>query len=271
VTGELSFLPIHAAGNYDNAETTCAADFVVSSYIPTLSSLNRTRSHWKPISRHELGGLVICESASDSSLAAHLPNATEEVRVVRSCFDLAQASVLNQQSAHTSQSELRLLLEKTMAHILHVACHAVQNRDPLESGLVLQDGLLTIRDIMQLSLSQAVLAFLSACQTAKGDRNAPDQAVHLCASMLFCGFRSVIGTMWYVMVFKKTISHANVCLRLMHDEDGPKVARHVYEALFRSSQLDLDDIPYALDEAVQALRTAGTPASRWALFMHMGG
>jgi CHAT domain-containing protein len=42
----------------------------------------------------------------------------------------------------------------------------------------------------------AVLAFLSACRTAQGDANAPDQAVHLAASMLFCGFWSVIGTMW---------------------------------------------------------------------------
>jgi hypothetical protein len=59
--------------------------------------------------------------------------------------------------------------------------------------------------------------------------------------------------------------------RLMHDEDGPKVARALYEALFRTEALDLDEVPYALDEAVQVLRKAGVPAQRWALFMHMGG
>jgi hypothetical protein len=57
----------------------------------------------------------------------------------------------------------------------------------------------------------------------------------------------------------------------MNDEDGPKLARHLYSALFAKNYLDLDDIPYALDEAVQALRTEGMPAERWALFMHMGG
>jgi hypothetical protein len=57
----------------------------------------------------------------------------------------------------------------------------------------------------------------------------------------------------------------------MHDADGPKVARAVYEALFRSEAFDLDDVPYALDEAVQELRKVGVPAQRWALFMHMGG
>jgi hypothetical protein len=57
----------------------------------------------------------------------------------------------------------------------------------------------------------------------------------------------------------------------MHDEDGPRVARAFYEALFQSDVLDLNDVPYALDEAIQALRKAGVPAQRWALFMHMGG
>jgi hypothetical protein len=57
----------------------------------------------------------------------------------------------------------------------------------------------------------------------------------------------------------------------MHDEDGPKLARWFYEALFRQEALSLDDIAYALDEAVQDLRNQGVPAQRWALFMHMGG
>jgi hypothetical protein len=57
----------------------------------------------------------------------------------------------------------------------------------------------------------------------------------------------------------------------MHDEDGPKVAQHVYKWLFEQEQLKLDDIPYALDDAVQMLRNSGVQASRWALFIHMGG
>ena len=60
---------------------------------------------------------------------------------------------------------------------------------------------LTISSLMELRLPNAVLAYLSACETAKGDKNQPDQAVHLAASMLFCGFRSVIATMWSVLVY----------------------------------------------------------------------
>jgi hypothetical protein len=59
--------------------------------------------------------------------------------------------------------------------------------------------------------------------------------------------------------------------RLMHDEDGPELARRFYDALFANEALELDGIAYALDEAVQGLRKQGMPTQRWASFMHMGG
>jgi hypothetical protein len=57
----------------------------------------------------------------------------------------------------------------------------------------------------------------------------------------------------------------------MNDEDGPAIASSVYQSLLAKDQLDLDDVPYALDDAIQELRRSGSPAARWALFMHMGG
>jgi CHAT domain-containing protein len=118
--------------------------------------------------------------------------------MIRQRFDSSSVHVLNAHSAHTSATQLRAALEGSPAQILHLACHGIQDSEPLKSALQLQDGRLTIEDIMRLDLPHAVLAYLSACQTAKGDRKVPDQAVHLAASMLFCGFRSVVGTMWCV-------------------------------------------------------------------------
>jgi hypothetical protein len=57
----------------------------------------------------------------------------------------------------------------------------------------------------------------------------------------------------------------------MHDDDGPNVARRFYEYLFERDELDLDDIPYALEAAMTMLRASGVPEERWALFVHMGG
>ena len=40
------------------------------------------------------------------------------------------------------------------------------------------------------------LAFLCDCETAMGDQNLPDEAMSIGASLIFCGFRRVIATMW---------------------------------------------------------------------------
>jgi hypothetical protein len=197
VTGEFSFLPIHAAGQYRVANPVCTTDYVVSSYIPTLASLTKARKLWTPIPCSDLKGLLICEAATTEGSVGYLSDVVDEVGAVLECFTSAGAQVLNKPSAHTTMSELRSLLAGTPAHVLHMACHGIQHSEPLRSSFLLQDGRLSIEDIIELNLPDAFLAFLSACQTAKGDLNAPDQAVHLAASMLFCGFRSVVGTMWF--------------------------------------------------------------------------
>lgn len=58
----------------------------------------------------------------------------------------------------------------------------------------------------------------------------------------------------------------------MSDVDGPHVAGHIYRRIFSEGgqTLDPDDIPYALDEAIEELRSQNVPPSRWATFIHLG-
>jgi hypothetical protein len=56
----------------------------------------------------------------------------------------------------------------------------------------------------------------------------------------------------------------------MNDTDGPFVARRFYEKLFESKVIDVESVPYALDDAVNALRKKGVPPRQWATFIHMG-
>jgi CHAT domain-containing protein len=97
-------------------------------------------------------------------------------------------------SAPTIQALSQML---PISSIVHLACHGTQDVDnALDSGFMFAKETFTIEELMALDLPNATLAFLSACETAKGDEDQPDQVVHLAAAMLFCGFRSVIGTMW---------------------------------------------------------------------------
>jgi CHAT domain-containing protein len=83
------------------------------------------------------------------------------------------------------------------ASIAHFACHGQQNtQNPFDSALLLQDGQLKISQIMQQSMPNTSLAFLSACETATGHQNLPDESIHFGAALLFAGFRGVVATMW---------------------------------------------------------------------------
>jgi CHAT domain-containing protein len=83
-------------------------------------------------------------------------------------------------------------------NLAHIACHGTQLNasEALSSGFSLTDGNLSVFHLMSLDLKDAFFAFLSACETAKGDEQQPDQTIHLAAAMLFVGFRSIVATMW---------------------------------------------------------------------------
>jgi CHAT domain-containing protein len=99
----------------------------------------------------------------------------------------------------TTQENIAASLES--AQLMHVSSHGIQHPfEPLKSGICLNDGVLTVERLMKLDIKTAFFAFLSACETAKGHRGQPDQAIHLAATLLFTGFKSVVGTMWYVLV-----------------------------------------------------------------------
>jgi CHAT domain-containing protein len=89
--------------------------------------------------------------------------------------------------------------------VIHFACHGTQDfENPLNSGLILSDGRLDMAGIMQRPVNDDTrtmkngmkLAFLSACETAKGEAKTPDEVMHLAASLLFAGFGGVVATMW---------------------------------------------------------------------------
>jgi len=148
---------------------------------------------------------VLIAAVSQPFKWSQLPFVTEEIKCLRGAIP-SQTPVDFIGDMHISGVEpaamptASAILERLPdATILHLACHGYQDpANPLESGFVMQDAMLTVAKLMELNLDKAFFAFLSACETAKGDKAHSDQAIHLAAAMLFAGFKSVVGTMWYV-------------------------------------------------------------------------
>jgi CHAT domain-containing protein len=120
-----------------------------------------------------------------------LPCTIDELRTIE---DLVRGEYLVKLKC---KSVKEVLLHLSTTSIAHFACHGFQNtQSPLDSALFFQDGQLKVSQIMQQSIPNGSLAFLSACGTAIGDENLPDEVMHLGATLLFAGFHGVVATMW---------------------------------------------------------------------------
>jgi CHAT domain-containing protein len=112
---------------------------------------------------------------------------------------------------------------------------------------------------MQARLPNAELAFLSACHTAAANMGGtPNEFIHLAGALQFCGFRSVVGTLWR-----------------MADFDGLWLTADFYEYMFYENGTtrkfpDYRDAAAALNYARKKMRERRVPLSRWMTFVHIG-
>jgi CHAT domain-containing protein len=190
-------VPLHAAGT----KTDTCSDYFVSSYTPTLSALLEARRDLRPISRDEVR--ILAAAAAQGYDLPPLWAVHAEIEAIRKVVPSTSLISFNDDiDPRRDNTSNEIYAQLPDANIVHFACHGIQDSaDPLRSGFSLGDGRITVRDLTGLRLDKAFLAFLSACETAKGLSVLPEEAFHLCATMLYTGFRSVIGTMWYVFRF----------------------------------------------------------------------
>jgi CHAT domain-containing protein len=221
-------------------------DIAVSSYTPTLESL------LKPSMCAVPGGVdpnVLVVSQPETPGQSSIPGTEREAAIIQSIFPQT-TTVLNR-----DKGTIGAVLEGMKTHDwVHLACHGIQ--DSLDSAFALEDGKLKLSTLMTQSLPRAEIAFLSACQTASGDEELPEEAVHLAAGMLNVGYKSVIGTMWSI-----------------GDMQATRVAEKFYEVMKKQLAAGGELRPaYALHEATQYLRKSDGVSEllRWIPFIHFG-
>jgi hypothetical protein len=255
-TGELSFLPIHAAGRYPSPAADAEArplvslhDLAVCSYAATTRQLSRLNKRSKDRVVHR--PLVVATSGSDhmTSLSA----AEAEARVVAERCPGGRSLI-----GGTATKEA-VLTELTMSGWAHFACHGISEMsDPSFSRLHLGNGDVAVSDVLALRLEDAEFAMLSACETAKTTTALPDEGIHLSSAFHLAGFRHVVGTLWPIA-----------------DDVSVELTRCLYWSL-RSDpgplgSSDFDGTARALHAATRQLRRRWplTP-SVWTAWIHVG-
>jgi CHAT domain-containing protein len=245
-TGPLAFLPIHAAGLYNqDGVGEKVSDYVVSSYTPTLASiLQQQRSLGGPFN-------LLTVALPSTPYASSLPKTKEEVGRIQSLATGLSLVELMSKDATVQ----RVVDEMKASDWVHLACHGEQViPNAMASGLLLHDKKLELSEMIKMSLPKADFAFLSACQTAVGDEKVAEESVHLASGMLFAGYRGLIATMWSI-----------------NDKDAPQIAEDVYREILKGGKPNRKEAARALHKAVKRLReeSKGNLLS-WVPFIHIG-
>lgn len=197
LTGSLTYLPIHAAGRHLQGSKETVLDRAMSSYCSSLRAFVN--------SRKDLAKVDINSEEVNKALLVAMPITpdhkkleftTKETHVVRDTCSLLQLKPLQL----TNQTRAAVLAELDNAYIFHFAGHAqLHPLDPSQSGMLLDDGPLTVADIRDRVKSDRLpfLAYLSACLTAANDvPKLADEAIHHLAACQLAGFRHTIGSLW---------------------------------------------------------------------------
>ncbi len=190
-TGYLSLLPLHAAWTEDATRPNgkrYALDEIHFTYAPNAQSINAA----KDIAQRTKADSIL---AIDNPLQ-DLPSSSREVTAAVASFP--QPQVLKHQEAAIKS----VLAALPHCNILHLSCHGTANLlEPLNSGLDMSDGLLTLRTLLDLKLSEQGgirLAILSACETGLAGIDNADEAISLPTGLLQAGVAGVIASLWAV-------------------------------------------------------------------------
>jgi tetratricopeptide (TPR) repeat protein len=247
-TGSAVFLPLHAAGYHE--QTDLPAQLAVierteSVYVPKLRVLAPIQAEPAACQKTTTPPLVV--SMPTTPGMSSLPGTQAEGNRLTAEFP----GSVHLSGADATRSAVAAGIDAH--HWYHFAVHGITDNDtPVDGGLELVDGRLTIRDLMQLRLVDTTFAYLSACETYQSTQAIPDESVTVATALCVAGCQIVVASLWQVA-----------------DDHAAEFARQVYNHLIsyqnKTPTLLHAKTPRALRETALAIRNAhpGQP-ERWA-------
>jgi len=254
-TGLASSLPFHAAGDHSTGSTENTLSWAISSYTSTIKALRYARAKKAVADTHSILLVTMPNTPGETDL----PGVKAEAKEIRDATQhLYSIQELERPSKETVQGKLGDF------SIAHLACHGFSDlTNPSSSFLALQGNSdsnpekLTVREILDINLGRAWLAYLSACSTAQNEvLELADENLHLASGFQVAGFRHVVASMWP--------SNDAICVQ---------VASVFYRSLISGLERDNTDraVAAALHAAVKDIRLRNVERPYlWAQYIHLG-
>ncbi|KAG1902072.1 uncharacterized protein F5891DRAFT_1172155 [Suillus fuscotomentosus] len=220
-TATFTSIPLHAAHPFrtkadGRGRELCLENVYICSYTPTLSALIRSRQ-------------------------------TMKTRVTTPSF-----AAIGQSVPGAGQGGALLTIDSELELVRKLVPTTAKTTTLSGDDATRADEPLTLLDIMENDTPQAEFAFLSACHTAVGDEETPNEVIHLAAGLQFSGFKSVIGTLWVV-----------------DDAIAKHVVEAFYENMFKDGAMDCTKAAWALNRATCSVKTK-VPLEQRMVFIHIG-
>ena len=244
-TAEFSFLPLHAAGPYRCGEQN-VADLYVSSYTPTLAALIRARRPSTSTPTRDQKRFLAVGHANGVGIDLDSIGQRVHGHATWTRID-GDAGTLSRVSDALSKSQW-----------VHLACDVLPDDDqPWNTAFVLPNGRrLTLQHLIQeCAPEDPQCAYLASGPTAIGDRQMPNEAVHLASAMMCAGFRSVVGT----MTRRRGVDDADA---------GRQIAPLFYDRVLEAGCLDGSRAALALHETMN--RWVDVPLDQRIVYVHFG-
>ncbi|KAF5639370.1 TPR domain protein [Fusarium sp. NRRL 52700] len=195
-TGIASGFPFHAAGNSEGS----TLDNVISSYIPSITSLTEARASMISSGDNGEKATVTIVTMPRNSDGCQPPDPTEVLRITEETLgDTVRVVNLSEPSPEKVLENLR------RSHVIHFACHWYSDPlNPSQSYLQVRRGLppdvgegkLTVELISSnTTLDKAQVAFLSLYPPAEGDaKQSTDGGLGIISAFQLAGFKHVVAS-----------------------------------------------------------------------------
>jgi len=155
------------------------------------------------LDKRKIVGRNILAMANSSVIgAAPLSFAVKEVQAIAKQYKNTTVLISDEKTKKATEAKFKESAEKYS--ILHLSAHGqLDTQDPLSSRIYLtpgdgEDGKLEVHEVYELSLENADLVVLSACETNLGQRSRGDDIIGLTRSFIYAETPSVIATLWKV-------------------------------------------------------------------------
>jgi CHAT domain-containing protein len=161
--------------------------------LGTLKAM-RTQAQIGAESHANAHAMTVVGYADKPSSPSYLPAVEDEVNAISNLFHLPHPLI-----GQAAMIE-NVLTQAPGSQSLHFACHGMFDpQEPQRSGLMLEDGWLTVRDVLtRMNLSGTELVVMSACLSGLTKISQGEELTGLLTAFISARAKSVVGSLWSV-------------------------------------------------------------------------